>query len=156
MLKVVFVIYILDILVLGLMARMMAAVCLGSGTRPGSDVIRIEKTKVFIKAFKIKMPMLLFLSILLTLTSAFLQNKNLSIFIPLLISGVILISSGIVSQFGNRPIDKQILRWTTTYIPDKWEYLLDRWLYFHRLRTILVLIVFVLVVFTFFGDKSFQ
>ncbi len=102
------------------------------------------------------MPMLLFLSILLTLASAYLQNKYLSIFIPLLISGVFLVSSEIVSQFGNRPIDKQILRWTTTHIPDKWEYLLDRWLYFHRFRTILVLIVFVLLVFTFFLDYNTQ
>jgi hypothetical protein len=35
-----------------------------------------------------------------------------------------------ITRSGNRPIEKQILRWPVNYLPDKWEYMIERWWYF--------------------------
>jgi hypothetical protein len=137
-----------DLLVAGLMAGMMVSVWLGPNTRSLSEGSYIENTKVFIAAFNKKMPVLFLLSLLLTLTLAILQLAVFPVFSLLITAVIFLIFSGMITRFGNRPIDKQILRWSVAYIPDKWEYFIGRWRYFNNFRTLFVLLAFVFIIFS--------
>jgi len=38
------------------------------------------------------------------------------------------------------PINKQVLSWTSNYIPGKWKYLRDKWFSIHLLRTLICII----------------
>jgi len=42
-------------------------------------------------------------------------------------------------------IKKQVLSWTSNYIPGKWRYLRDKWFSIHRLRTLICMISLLLV-----------
>jgi hypothetical protein len=144
----IFVIRFFDLLVSGLMAGMMVVVWLRPNTSTISDVTYIENIKAFINDFNKKMPTLLLLSILMTLNLAIFQFAVLPVFIPLMVAAVFLVFIGMITRLGNRPIEKQILRWSVNYIPDKWEYLTDRWWYFHNFRVLFILLVFILVIFS--------
>jgi Ca2+/Na+ antiporter len=148
MLTFIFIIRFFDLLVCGLMAGMVVVVWLRPNTSTISDVTYIENIKAFINAVNKKMPTLLLLSLLMTLNLAIFQIAVLSVFIPLMLAVVFLVLIGMITRSGNRPIEKQILRWPVNYLPDKWEYLIDRWWYFHNLRVLFVLLVFMFVIFS--------
>src|SRR6266403_588485 len=107
----IFIIRFLDLLISGLMAGMMIGVLLRPGNRSISDVIYLENIKAFINASNKKIPSLWLLSLLLTLSLAILQVAILSVFIPLLVAAVFLVFTGMITRLGNRPIERQILRW---------------------------------------------
>jgi hypothetical protein len=145
---IIFIFRFFDLLVSGLLTGVMIGIWLGPNPKSLSDICYIEYTQAFIQAFNIKMPVFLLLSIFLTLTSALLQSSVISIFIPLILATIFLAFCGIITRLGNQPINKQIMRWSKNYIPNKWEYLRDRWWYFHIFRTLFVLLAFILIVFT--------
>ena len=46
-----------------------------------------------------------------------------------------------------RPINKQVMSWTSNYIPGKWKYLRDKWFSIHWLRTLICMISLLLFCF---------
>jgi hypothetical protein len=65
--------------------------------------------------------------------------------ITLGMAAFILIFSRILANIKLLPINKQVMKWTSDYIPGKWMYLRDRWFFFHKIRTILCLLVLLFV-----------
>jgi Domain of unknown function (DUF1772) len=141
----IFIIRFFDILFSGLLAGIMICVWQGADHNATSEISNLEIQQANIKIFNDKIPLLGLITILLTLTSAILQNQIMIIFIPLLIAFLFLIVSGIITRYGNQPINKQIQRWSKDFIPSKWEYIRDKWFSFHIYRTILTVLAFVLI-----------
>lgn len=143
----IFIIRFFDILFSGLLAGIMICIWQGADYKANSETANLEIKLVNMKTFNDKIPLLGLMIILFSLVAAGLQNHIMIIFIPLLLASLLLIISGIITRFGNQPINKQIQRWSKDFIPSKWEFVRDKWLSYHIYRTILTLIAFALIVF---------
>jgi Domain of unknown function (DUF1772) len=145
---IIFIIRFFDILLSGLLAGIMICIWQGADHKASSEISNLEIQQANIKIFDDKIPLLGLMTILLSLISAALQNHIMIIFIPLILASLFLMVSGILTRYGNQPINKQIRRWSKDFIPNKWEYMRDKWFYYHMYRTILTLLAFVIIITT--------
>ncbi|MFC1451443.1 DUF1772 domain-containing protein, partial [Bacillus cereus] len=84
----------------------------------------------------------------------FLQRKNKSVFVALLLAAAFFISCMVITRFGNVPIKIEMLKWTKDSLPGNWAMLRDKWWLFHIMRTIVELIALVLVTWTTVQNKT--
>jgi uncharacterized membrane protein len=92
------------------------------------------------------MPILGLITIILTVVSAMMQKNNHTDLVLLLIAAVLLIISGLVTRFGNQPINSIVMTWNKTNVPGNWADLRNKWWSFHIVRTITALLAFCLIV----------
>jgi len=108
----------------------------------------IEQQQNAILALNTLMPILGLITILLTLTSAFLQRKDKVAFLVLLVASAFLIVSGLTTRFGNQPINSIVMTWDMNNPPNNWTELRNQWWIFHELRTLFAFIGLCLIVWT--------
>ena len=144
----IFIIRFFDILFSGLLAGIMICIWQTADYKPVLETTYLEIQQANMKTFSDKIPLLGLMTILLSLVSAFLQNHIMIIFIPLLLASLLLLVSGIITRYGNQPINKQVQRWSKDIIPGKWEFVRDKWFSYHIYRTVLSLLAFVLIIFS--------
>jgi hypothetical protein len=108
----------------------------------------IEQQQHAILALNTLMPILGLITILLTLTSAFLQRKNKMAFSVLLVASGFLILSGLTTRFGNQPINSIVMTWSMNAPPNNWMDLRNQWWSYHELRTLCAFIGLCLIVWT--------
>jgi hypothetical protein len=137
-----------NIVLAGLIAGALLGIWLGFNPVTYSFSTYIEHQQGAIKALNVLMPVLGLITILLTLVSAFLQKNNQVVFVTLIIAAVLLITSGLVTKFGNQPINKIIMTWHNSDVPANWTELRDRWWTLHQIRALSALIAFFLIVWT--------
>jgi uncharacterized membrane protein len=105
----------------------------------------VEQQQNAIRALNVLMPVLGAITVLLALVSAFLQRKDRKAFVLLIVAAAFLIVSGLVTRFGNQPINAIVMTWDSARPPANWTELRDQWCGFHRLRTIGGLVALVLI-----------
>jgi uncharacterized membrane protein len=105
----------------------------------------VEQQQNAIRALNVLMPVLGAITVLLTLVSAFLQRKDRRAFVLLVVAAAFLIISGLVTRFGNQPINAIVMNWDMARPPANWTDLRDQWWGFHKLRTFSGLIALVLI-----------
>jgi uncharacterized membrane protein len=105
----------------------------------------VEQQQNTIRALNVFMPVLGALAILLTLTSAVLQRKDRKAFVLLIAAAAFLIVSGLVTRFGNQPINAIVMTWDLARPAANWTELRDQWWGFHKLRTLSGLIALALI-----------
>lgn len=105
----------------------------------------VEQQQNAIRGLNVLMPVLGAITLLLTLVSAFLQRRNRKVFVLLIVAAAFLIISGLVTRYGNQPINVIVMAWDMARPPANWTELRDQWWGFHRLRTISGLIALALI-----------
>jgi uncharacterized membrane protein len=105
----------------------------------------VEQQQNAIRALNVLMPVLGAITVLLTLISAFLQRKARKAFVLLMVAAAFLILSGLLTRFGNQPINDIVMTWDIARPPANWTELRDQWWGFHRLRTFCGLIALALI-----------
>ena len=105
----------------------------------------VEQQQNAIRALNVVMPVLGAIAIALTLISALLQRKDRTVFVLLVVATAFLIISGVVTRFGNQPINALVMTWDIARPPANWTELRDQWWGFHRLRTFCGLIALALI-----------
>ena len=105
----------------------------------------VEQQQNAIRALNVVMPVLGAIAIALTLVSAFLQRKDRTVFVLLVVAAAFLIISAVVTRFGNQPINALVMSWDIARPPANWTELRDQWWGFHRLRTLCGLIALALI-----------
>ena len=138
----------LNILMAGLMAGSLFVIWIGYNPQTWSGQTYTESQQSVIKALNTLMPILGLITIVLTIISAFLQKNNQPVFIFLLISAGLLIISGLVTRFGNQPINSIVMTWNKLNLPDNWTELRDKWWSFHIVRAVTSFLAFCLIVWT--------
>lgn len=108
----------------------------------------IEQQQNAILALNTLMPILALITILLTITSAFLQRKDKIAFSVLLVASVFLIVGGLITRFGNQPINSIVMTWDMNTPPNNWMVLRNQWWTYHELRTLSAFIGLCLIVWT--------
>jgi uncharacterized membrane protein len=108
----------------------------------------VEQQQNAIRGLNVLMPVLGAIAVLLTLVSAILQRKNRAVFVLLLVAAAFLVIAGLVTRFGNQPINDLVINWDIARPPADWTELRDQWWGFHRLRTICGVIALALITWT--------
>ena len=138
----------LNIIIAALLAGTSFGIWMGFNPLNLSPSVYIEQQQSMIRALNVLMITLVFSATIITIISAILQRGNKQAFIPLLFASLFFISCIIISRFGNQPINKEIMTWTSGTVPGNWSELRDQWWTFHIIRTISELIALCLVTWT--------
>lgn len=134
-----------NIVMAGLVAGIVLGISLGYNPINLSATAYIEQQQNAITALNALMPILGAITILLTLLSAFQQKSNKPIFFSLIIAVVFLITSGLVTKFGNQPINSIVMTYQLDNIPSNWTSLRDQWWSLHLIRTATSIIGFLII-----------
>lgn len=137
---------VVNVILAGLVAGIIFGVWIGFNPQNLSAPTYVEQQQNAIKAFNTLMPLLGLITIIITLTSAFLQRQDKNIFIVLSMAAAFLIVSGLVTRFGNQPINSIVMTWSKDNVPDNWTELRDKWWALHIIRTLAALLAFGLIV----------
>lgn len=106
----------------------------------------LEQQQLLIRSLNVVMPVLGWITILLTCVSAYLQRDNKNIFLALLLGAGFMVASGIITRVGNQPINSIIMTWNLSSPPDNWKELRDEWWTFHTVRMYAALISLALII----------
>ena len=130
----------------GLIAGIIFGIWIGYNPQGLSAPTYVEHQQSVIKALNIVMPLLGLITIVLTVISAMLQRKNGSVFISLLVAAVLLIITGLITRFGNQPINAIVMTWTKVDVPGNWTELRDKWWTLHIIRALTTIVAFCLII----------
>ncbi len=136
----------INMVMAGLIAGSLFGIWLGYNPKSLSVSTYVEQQQGAIKSLNTIMPLLGLITIILTLISAFLQKDNRTIFIFLIVATIFLVISGLVTKFGNQPINKIVMTWNKAEVPGNWTELRDKWWSFHILRTLTAVVAFCFIV----------
>jgi hypothetical protein len=142
----ILVIRFLNIVMAALVAGTMFGIWTGYNPQHLSAQAYVEQQQSLIKALNTLMPLLGWLTLALTLAAAFLQRANRGVLVTLLIAAVFLTVSGLVTRFGNQPINGVVMSWNIADIPSNWTELRDKWWSLHRVRATTALVALCLIV----------
>ena len=135
----------LNIIIAAFLAGVSFGIWIGFNPMNLSPSTYIEQQQNMIRALNVLMITLVFTATGITIISAFLQESNKPVFITLLIAALFFISCIVISRFGNQPINKIIMSWTSGSPPVNLADLRDKWWSFHKMRTIAELAAFLLI-----------
>jgi uncharacterized membrane protein len=135
-----------DLILVGIISGILIGILLGYNPKILSASSYLEQQQNAIIALNTLMPLLGLIACILTLISAILQRQNNLIL--LLIATGLLIASGIITRFGNQPINSIVMTWDSKTMPQNWIALRDQWWFFHKLRTLASFFSFCLIVWT--------
>ena len=136
----------LNIILVALVSGVQFGIWVGYNPQTFSASTYVEQQQGAIRGLNTLMPVLGLVSVLLTLFSAFQQKDDKSTFYVLLTGAALLIVSGLVTRFGNQPINRVVMTWTADSIPADWAAWRDRWWSFHIIRTLASLLALLLIV----------
>ncbi len=137
-----------NIVMVALVTGTIFGIWIGYNPKDLSAPTFIEQQQNVILALNTLMPILGLITILLTLTSAFLQRKDKVALSVLLVASAFLIVSGLTTRFGNQPINSIVMTWDMNTPPNNWMELRNQWWIFHELRTLSAFIGLCLIVWT--------
>ena len=106
----------------------------------------VEQQQSAIRALNVTMPILGAICIAFTLVQASLVRSSRASFYLLLVGAALLIAAGLVTRFGNQPINARVITWSATAPPPTWEQARDQWWHWHVLRTIAGLAALVCII----------
>lgn len=135
-----------NIILAGIMAGAVFVIWIGYNPQGYSAETYVEQQQASITALNSLMPLLGLLTIILTLTAAYLHKDDRTIMATLLIAAGFLIASGLTTRFGNQPINAIVMTWDKATMPADWTTLRDQWWSYHIVRTLTTFCGFALVV----------
>lgn len=135
----------LSLVIVGLMAGAMLSIALSVHTLKYPFATYLDLHLGLIETFNTVMPILGLVAILLTSAAAVQGRAERKVFALLLAAVGFLIISGLITRFGNQPINTMVLTWRPEVAPENWTSLRDKWSMLHLLRTLLTFLAFCLV-----------
>jgi hypothetical protein len=100
------------------------------------------------------MPILGLISILLTAAYAVMSKREKLKRNLLFMATVLLIVGGLITRFGNQPINAIVITWDLQTIPDTWTALRDKWWSCHIMRTLSTMLAFALIIWATIYNKE--
>ena len=144
----------LNIVLAGLIAGIVFVIWIGYNPQDLSAETYVEQQQNAIRHLNVIMPILGFISMLLALASAAISKEDKVMRNLLLLAVALFIVSGLVTRFGNQPINAVVITWDPRNTPEIWIELRDKWWTFHIIRTITTLIGFAIIVWATVRNKA--
>ena len=135
----------LNIILAALLAGTSFGIWIGFNPVNFSPSTYVEVQQNTIRMLHVLMVSLVIIATIVTITSAFLQRNDKHVFIALLVAAVFFIACILISRFGNKPIQDDMLTWNANSLPANWTILRDQWWSFHVMRTITELIALTII-----------
>ncbi len=140
-----FIIRFLNILLAAVLAGVSLGIWIGFNPMRLSAATYLEQQQNMLGALRFLMVFLVVVATVITLVSAFLQKNKRPVFTALLIAAAFFIACILISRFGVKPIDDQIIAWTSDTLPANWTELRDKWWSLHIMRTMTEIIALCLI-----------
>jgi uncharacterized membrane protein len=125
-----------NLLVVALIAGTVFGIWLGYDPASLSPGTYIEQQQEVIRALNVRMPVLGATAILLTVSSAVLARAERRALYLLVAAVACLLVAGLVTRFGNQPINAIVMTWNAHTPPADWMNLRDEWWKWHIVRTL--------------------
>ncbi len=125
-----------NVFLAGLIAGTLFGIWLGFNPGSLSPSTYIEQQQNAIRALNVTMPVLGAICIVLTLAHSYVTRSNRSVMYVLLAAAGLFVISGVVTRFGNQPINAIVMGWQPSTPPAFWSNLRDRWWQLHLVRTV--------------------
>ena len=142
-----FIVRFISIVAVGVISGILLGIVLGYNPNTFTYATYLELQQGAIKSMNVLMPVFGQLTTVIVLVFALQQRSNKITFFVLLAAALLLVVSGLVTKFGNQPINSIVMGWTKAEIPSNWEAVRDRWWIFHQIRTVTTFVSFCLVVY---------
>jgi len=82
------------------------------------------------------LPVLGLVAVALAVALAISLRRDRRTLILLIAAALLLAASGLVTRFGNQPINDLVMGWTVDTLPPDWEAIRDSWRSFHLVRAV--------------------
>ena len=143
-----------DIVLTGLIAGIIFGVWLGYNPEGLSAVTYVEQQQSTIRSLNVLMPILGLISIILTVFYAIICKREKPERNLLWLAVGLLILSGLITRFGNQPINAIVMTWNLDAVPDTWTAFRDKWWTFHVMRTLSTIAGFGIIVWVTIRNKN--
>ncbi len=137
-----------------MLAGISVGIWMGFDPASFSATTYVEQQQHLLRALNVPMLALVGVTTVLTLLSAYLQRKDRSTAVLLLLAAAFFISCMFITRLGNVPVQRQILQWSPDAMPGNWTVLRDQWWSFHIMRAIVEMIALALVVWSVVQKKE--
>ncbi len=124
-----------NLLLAGLIAGALFGIWLGYNPRSLSPAAYIEQQQNAIRALNVTMPVLGAICIAVTLVHAYLERSNRPILYLLITASILFVIAGLVTRFGNQPINAVVIGWRSYAPPSTWQTARDQWWQWHIVRS---------------------
>jgi uncharacterized membrane protein len=135
-----------NVIMIALVAGTVFGVWLGYDPASLSSTTYVEQQQHAIEALNVTMPVLGAIAFLLTLTSAALVRAQPRTLVLLLGVAACLLAAGLITRFGNQPINALVMTWNAAAPPEDWTHLRDTWWHWHIVRTLAMVVALGLIV----------
>lgn len=123
------------LLVLALLVGAMFGILAGYDPRSLSATAFVEQHQNAVRGLNVLLPVMGAVCILLTLALAVMAKDDTRARYLLAASAVCLIAAGLITRFGNQPINAIVMTWSPRTPPASWMELRDTWWQWHVART---------------------
>lgn len=123
------------LLVLALLVGAMFGILAGYDPRSLSASAFVEQHQNAVRGLNVLLPVMGAVCILLTLALAVMAKDDTRARYLLAASAVCLIAAGLITRFGNQPINAIVMTWSPRTPPASWMELRDTWWQWHVART---------------------
>lgn len=134
-----------NVMMVALVAGSVFGIWLGYDPAGLSATTYVEQQQHAIAALNFAMPVLGAIAIALTLVSAGLNRTHPRTLMLLLVTVACLIAAGLVTRFGNQPINAVVMTWSAASPPSDWTQLRDTWWHWHIVRTLAMVVALGLI-----------
>lgn len=111
-----------------------------------SSAFYVETMQHAIRALTIPLPTVVVLALIFTVVASLQARKDRTVFCLLAAAGLCVLGVGLITRFGNIPINNQILTWSSSSPPADWTRLAQRWWQFQTVRLVLQIAALCLVI----------
>ncbi|MDP3895117.1 MAG: DUF1772 domain-containing protein [Mesorhizobium sp.] len=146
-----------DIIIIALLAGTVFGVWRGYDPAGYSPAAFLEIHQGAVRGLNTLLPAMGAAALLLTGWLAWGAKGTLLPFRLYLVAMVAMVAAGLVTRFGNQPINATVMTWTADAIPSGWEELRDTWWRWHMIRvgaTIAALALLVAAVMSDLSERS--
>jgi uncharacterized protein HemY len=144
----------ISIILAALLAGTSFGIWLGFNPSRFSPGTYIEQQQNLVRSLNTLMLILVTATAVIILISAFIQRKNKTVFLILLLAAALFISCMAITRLGNVPIQSEMLKWTIHTMPANWTELRDKWWLLHTSRTFVEILGLLLITWTTVQKKT--
>ena len=125
-----------SLMLTSLLVGTMFGLWLGFNPATLSATAYVEMQQNAIRALNVSLPVLGLVCAILTATLAVLTKHDQRTRYLLVAAVLCLVAAGLITRFGNQPINAVVIAWSPQAPPANWAELRDTWWHWHVLRTI--------------------
>jgi hypothetical protein len=142
------------ILLLSLVVGTMFGIWIGFNPAPLSASAYIEQQQNTIRALNVLMPVLGAICIILAASFAAVARSDRVKRYLIVAAALLLVLAGLITRFGNQPINAVVMTWSASAPPTDWAALRDRWWHWHVIRTSAAIGALVLILLAAFRSRT--